>query len=158
MGALLAFEVARALRERSLPQPVHLFVSGRQSPRSPFARKPLHLLPDGPFLRECVRRYQGIPQAILNEPELVKLFLPVLRADMQAVETYEYERQKALTVPMTAFHGSDDNTSKPEEIQLWANETQSGFSYLELPGGHFFLQTARDQVLEIIRETLLPFG
>lgn len=158
MGALLAFELAQKLQERSLPQPVHLFVSGRQSPRTPLACEPMHLLPDGAFLRECVRRYQGIPQAVLNEPELVKLFLPVLRADMEAVETYKYQHRQPLTVPVTALHGSDDYTSKPEEIQLWANETQSGFSYLELPGGHFFLQTARDQVLEIIRKTLLSFG
>ena len=155
MGALLAFEVARTLREMGLEQPVHLFVSGRQGPQAPFTGEPLHLLPETDFLLECTRRYQGIPKAILDEPELVKMFLPILRADMQAVETYRYEKRDPLNIPITALHGKEDHSLKPEDIELWANETLSEFSCRKLPGSHFFLHSARDQVLEIIRNAVL---
>lgn len=156
MGALLAFEVARTLRERGLPEPVHLFVSGRQGPQALRTGEPLHLLPESVFLLECVRRYQGIPQAILDEPELVKIFLPILRADMQAVETYTYKTRDPLDVPITALHGKEDHSLKPQDIELWRNETFGEFSHHAVPGGHFFLHTARDQVLEIIRKAVLP--
>ena len=150
MGALLAFEVARELRNRALKQPAHLFVSGRQAPSTPFSGNPLYMLPDGAFLEECVRRYQGIPQAILNEPELMSLLLPVLRADMEMIENYRHKPQAPLHIPITALYGREDRTLKILDVQAWAQETSDRFSYAELPGGHFFLQTARSQVVEII--------
>src|SRR6202035_2395188 len=35
MGAMLSFELARELRRRGRPLPVHLFVSGRRAPQGP---------------------------------------------------------------------------------------------------------------------------
>ena len=89
MGALLAFEFARQLRHRGLAGPTQLFVSARRAPQLPRTDAPLHTLPEGPFIEMLRQRYNGIPAAILAEPELLQLFLPMLRADFKLIETYQ---------------------------------------------------------------------
>src|SRR5580700_5593509 len=46
MGALLAFETARCLRQRQGTQPVALFVSGHGAPQLPPFRAPIRNLPE----------------------------------------------------------------------------------------------------------------
>jgi len=149
MGAVLAFEAARQLRTRP---PLRLFVSGREAPHIEHPGTPLHLLPDPEFLAETVRRYDGIPPVILAEPDLVRLFLPILRADLKAIETYRYVGGPKLSCGITALHGMEDR-GKPEEIRAWITHTEADFDYLEIAGGHFFIQTAREQVLDVIRRS-----
>jgi medium-chain acyl-[acyl-carrier-protein] hydrolase len=152
MGTVLAFEAARQLRSRP---PLRLFVAGRGAPHIEHGETPLHRLPDAAFLAETVRRYDGIPPAILAEPDLVKLFTPILRADLKAIETYRYADGPRLSCGITALHGMEDR-GKPEEMRAWITHTDGQFDYREIPGGHFFIQTAREQVLDVIRRALLP--
>src|ERR1700693_6436107 len=49
MGALIAFELCRALSKTRRKTPNHLFVSGMCAPHMVQPRKPTHLLPDGEF-------------------------------------------------------------------------------------------------------------
>lgn len=155
MGALLAFETARMLRSREAAEPVHIFVSGRQAPHLPPTTPPIHGLPDAAFLSACLRRYQGIPAAILNEPELLRLFLGILRADFELIEKYQFNRDAPLPYPITALHGTGDATVTPGSVQAWSAHTSAQFVYTEMPGGHFFVQTARREVLDQVKKTLL---
>jgi medium-chain acyl-[acyl-carrier-protein] hydrolase len=157
MGTLVALETARELRRRSLRQPVHLFVSGRHAPDLSSGLPPLHRLPDEEFLRECVRIYQGIPQAVLNEPELVAIFLPALRADLEAVETYKYQEDPPLACPITALFGTGDSTSSPELVMGWARQTRKQFVYKAVPGAHLYLQSARSEILATLRQSLAGY-
>jgi len=152
MGTVLAFEVARQLRSNP---PLRLFVAGREAPHIEHGGTPLHRLPDAEFLAETVRRYDGIPPAILAEPDLVSLFTPILRADLTAIETYRYVDGPKLSCGITALHGKEDR-GRPEEMRAWSAHTEGQFEYGEIPGGHFFIQTAREQVLDVIRQALLP--
>src|SRR5690348_12875642 len=52
MGALLAYEVALALRADGRPPPRRLIVSGHRAPHLPPPRTPIHQLDDGAFLEE----------------------------------------------------------------------------------------------------------
>ena len=49
MGAIIAFEVARRLRDEHRLQPVRLFVSGRRAPQIPLQDPPTYNLPDEEF-------------------------------------------------------------------------------------------------------------
>jgi len=77
MGALIAFELARHLRRRAWPAPRHLFLSAARAPQRPPA-SPLHHLPEPALLSE-LRRLNGTPPEILQEPELLAVVLPLLR-------------------------------------------------------------------------------
>jgi medium-chain acyl-[acyl-carrier-protein] hydrolase len=150
MGALIAFEFARQLRRRGDPGPTHLFASARRAPQLPQRDAALHTLPDALFLEELRQRYNGIPAAILAEPELLKLFLPMLRADFKMIETYQYAAEAPLACPITALGGDQDGLATPEDLAAWRAQTHGAFNQMQLPGGHFYLQTALPQLLAAV--------
>jgi surfactin synthase thioesterase subunit len=154
MGALLAFELARELRRRAARGPVHLFVSARRAPHVPDPAAPFHHLADPEFLAELARRYNGIPAAVLADPELVRLFLRPLRADIQLLETYAHCAEPPLECPVSAFAATDDRVVAPEAVASWGDLSSGRFILRMIQGEHFFLTSARAEVLGAIREDL----
>lgn len=154
MGALVAFETARQLRRRGGRQPVHLFVSGRPAPHIFHRDQCIRTLPDAEFVREVAFRYNGIPDAIFREPELLRLITPLLRADIAMVETYHFAAEPALEVPISAFSGMEDPSVEFEEIESWREHTRAAFRLELIPGGHFFPQTNRGMLLASIMRDL----
>jgi surfactin synthase thioesterase subunit len=154
LGAVIAFELARKLLPTAM-SPVHLFLSARRAPHVPSRYSPCHQLPDDEFIETIVRRYNGIPPAVLAEPELMKLFVPVLRADFTLLETYEYVPQPPIDLPLTVFAGTDDQVVSTSEVAAWREMTRSAYDFRIVPGGHFFLQTAQVQILETISQQLV---
>ncbi len=154
MGAVLAYETARGLRRRGLPEPVHLHVSGRRAPTLPVTEPPLHPLPDDAFIAELNRRFGGLPAAILAEPDLLALFLPTLRADITLLERHSFHADPPLALPITAYGGQDDRQTPPESLDGWAALTTGPFAARLLPGGHFFLHENRDAFLRVFAAAL----
>jgi medium-chain acyl-[acyl-carrier-protein] hydrolase len=152
MGALVGFELARHLRRGGGPQPVHLFVSGRCSPQT--LKEPLAGdLPDSEF-REMLRRYNGTPAEVLENPELMELLLPVVRADFAVCRSYLYTSEPPFSFPVTAFGGLEDPGVSRECIEGWREHTTGPFVLRMLPGGHFFLNTPMRPLLEAISKEL----
>jgi medium-chain acyl-[acyl-carrier-protein] hydrolase len=153
MGALLAFEVAHRLRRQGL-LPLHLFVSGRRAPQLPDPDPALHALEEAAFVREIVRRYNGIPRVILEDAEMLQLFLPTLRADLEVIETYIHAGEEPLPCPITAFGGLDDGRARHADLEAWRAQTTRSFRSRQFPGDHFYLQSQRSALLAEIAETL----
>ena len=154
LGALLAFEVARELRRRGGPAPLHLFVSSRRGPRIPEAEAPIHELPDSLFVELMQRRYYAIPEEVLREPELMQLLLPTLRADFEMLETYHYADEQPLECPITATGGLEDPRVPLEALEAWAHETTGAFRLQRFRGGHFYFREAHGELTQLVRRTL----
>jgi len=154
LGARLSFELARSLRRQGKPQPAQLFVSACPAPQSPHER-PIHTLPKAAFLAELERR-NGIPEAVLAEPELLDLLLPLLRADLTVYETAVYSSEPPLELPITAFGGAEDPIVSREALQAWGEQTTGPFQTSFFAGGHFYLRTAEAQLLQAVEMALAP--
>ena len=102
MGATISFEVARELRRRGVMEPAHLFVAGRRAPQLPDSDPVTFNLPHDPFIAE-LRKLNGTPSELLEDPELLELYLPVIRADFELIQTYEYYEEEPLSCPITAY-------------------------------------------------------
>ena len=152
MGAIVAFEMARSLRRTpGAPMPEHLVLSGRRPPRLPSRHPDIAHLPDDAFVQAIDERYGGIPAEIVSQPEVLRLLLPCLKADVAAVEGHAWLDEEPLEVPITALCGLHDPTTLPEEAEAWSAETTGGFSLGLLPGNHFFVQSAEDAVIRTVR-------
>lgn len=158
LGALLAFETARALRRLGGRQPSHLVVSGRRGPRIPEPETPIHGLADALFVDEVQRRYDAIPQAVLAEPELMALLLPSLRADFEVLETYAYVQEPALECSISAAGGDADARATLDGLAAWRDETRGAFELRTFEGGHFFIAEGESPFLEWLRTGLLQEG
>lgn len=152
-GALIGFELARTLRARGRPGPVHLFASGRRAPDLPAPRPPTYQLPDDAFLDE-LRALDGLPAQILEHQELLSLLLPALRADVTMHDTYEFREQPPLAFPITAYGGLADPRVTRDELQAWSRHTTGPFVIRMFPGGHFYLQDDRPTVLRALSADL----
>lgn len=157
MGAVLAGEVARGLRDAGGPLPRHLFVSGRRPAHWPNPDPLMHTLPDDQFVAEIQRRYGGIPPEVAAHQELLELLLPCLRADIQALETHlPHSSRTPLECPISAFGGSNDPLTPREHLEGWREDTQGPFRVRVFPGDHFYLQPQGDAVLADVATTLAP--
>jgi medium-chain acyl-[acyl-carrier-protein] hydrolase len=155
MGSLLALDLAFNLRASGHPQPCYLFVSGRNATHMPIRQGELHRLPDADLLEALAIRYGGLPQEILETPELLELYLPILRADLTLLETHRYAPQLPLDCPIAAFAGADDRNVTPEGLAAWGDHTTAAFETRLFPGGHFYLTgPSRQALLQLIADRL----
>jgi medium-chain acyl-[acyl-carrier-protein] hydrolase len=150
LGALIAFELARRLRRQKVEPALALYVLARPAPHLPQSKPPLHRLNDEKFLAEVTRRYNGMSPIVLQDKELVKLFLPTLRADITALETYVYRNEEPLDSPIRAFGGNSDPTTKEADLQAWRRQTYGSFVLEILHGDHFFIRNNQQSVLNSI--------
>jgi medium-chain acyl-[acyl-carrier-protein] hydrolase len=156
MGAWIGFELTRQLRREKKNSPIYLFASGRRAPQIESHEPPKHNLPKSEFINE-LRYYNGTPELIIQEPELLEIFLPILRADFSILETYKYTRDDSLDCPITVFGGLQDRAVSYEDLTAWKEQTCNEFRVKMFPGDHFYLKGARGQILREIAEDLKIF-
>ena len=156
MGAVLASEIARTLAEREAIAPRHLFVSSRRPPHMPGSETKLHTLPDDEFIKEIDRRYGGVPSELVQSPDVLALLIPVLRADIAALETFRPTSASALPCPISAFGGAQDPLVPRNHLEAWRDQTDGPFRVRVFPGGHFYMNSHRDALLADISATLAP--
>jgi medium-chain acyl-[acyl-carrier-protein] hydrolase len=154
MGALISFETARVLRRLGAPPPDALILSGRRAPTVVDRDPPIHELPDAAFVEAICARYNGIPQLILDQPDMMRMFLPIIRSDLEAIETYAYRQEAALDIPFFVYGGRDDEQLLPGNIAGWKALTTAGFEPRLFAGGHFYLQDERDALIQALIEDL----
>ncbi len=151
-GALVAFALARQLRAQQLPEPIHLFLS---------SRKPVHL-PVTNFIHRCqdrqlIEELRGLgatPEPILQNSELMELFLSIFRADLTLNETYPYSEETPFNYPITVFGGRDDSSVSEEQLSQWAIHTSSDFQLKMFPGAHMFFVKQPQPLISEICKTL----
>jgi medium-chain acyl-[acyl-carrier-protein] hydrolase len=155
MGALLAYELARQLRGTGR-EPVYAFLSACPAPHRIAERRRLHCLSDRVLLAEIARQ-NGTPEAVLAEPELMALMLPIIRADLEMFETYEVETREPLRCDVLALCGEADPTVGEEEVRDWTAYAGGAFELERFPGEHFFIKSAEVLVLASVAGRLLEF-
>lgn len=153
MGAVIAFELIRSMRQNDLPLPRLLIVSACGAPHIPDPHAPIHALPDDEFLAE-LQKLNGVPSGLLEQPEAMQLLLPIVRADFEAIETYRAASQAPLEIPMIALGGSHDPRVSRERLEGWSTQTSAGFRAQTFDGDHFFIHTEKETILDLIQEGL----
>ncbi|MFC9326709.1 thioesterase II family protein [Kitasatospora sp. NPDC057015] len=154
MGSVVAFEVARRFEQGAANGPVRLFASARRAPSAP-RREQLHLGDDAALLAE-LERLGGTEREVLDDPEIMALALPVLRADYRAIETYQSPPDARVDCPLTVLVGDADPVTSPAEAADWAAHSTAGTDLRILPGGHFYLDAQLSRVAALVAGALLP--
>jgi len=153
MGAGIAFEMTRWLRQRNAPLPAALIVSGARAPQFR-----LNALggpdPTEEELLAQLRGLEGIPLEVSSKPELLRLAMRSLRADTMLYRRYIYSPGEPLPIPIFAYGGDADPNVHPEHLDAWRDQTRSTFIQRQFPGGHFYLLSPETRITEAIRADL----
>ncbi|WP_180929727.1 thioesterase II family protein [Streptomyces sp. AJS327] len=156
LGALIAYELAHALRDRFGLEADLLAVSARRAPHLAPSGPPVHHLPDAELVTAVERTYQGMPTAILEDPEILSVYLPVLRADLTVLETYRHRQRPRLRCPVTVFGARDDTTVAESELAAWSDLSAGPTTLRQRDdGGHFFPQSHRTWLTGHLSQDLL---
>jgi len=133
-GAIVAFEVARALRQESNP-PARLFLASQVAPHSAGESPPRDPSSD---LRDELRRRGLTSELILANDELLALLRPAIEADLRLIDSYTYLPAKPLAIPITAFVARADPLVSIDRVEAWSLETTATFALMELTANHLF--------------------
>ncbi|MEM6978907.1 MAG: thioesterase domain-containing protein [Planctomycetota bacterium] len=149
LGAAIAYCLADRLRQR------HVEVDGLivMAMRSPDLINPDHELvkqSDADFVVSMNEQYGGIPDAIMENTEAQRLFVPTLRSDMSLLnQFFDVQPRTELQIPIRALRGIDDTAISRECMLGWRSTTSGDFSLRSLPGDHFFPLAQLSRVLQL---------
>ncbi len=150
MGALIAYELTRRLTDTP---PVWLGASAWSPARGPERAEPRHLV-SADRLRDAIVGMGGTPRRALEDPDLWSHVEPLIRADLELVDTWKPDPQAPpLGVPLSVFGGAEDRGMTPERLAGWADHVEGGFAHHTLPGDHFyFTGRTADLVARIVKD------
>ncbi|OXZ26325.1 thioesterase, partial [Finegoldia magna] len=150
MGTKIVYELALRIKNSDYINPRGIIISGG---RAPLYKEPLpiyHLDDDG-FI-EGLRRYEGTPKEILDNNDLISIFLPTLRADFVIDEDYQDTKFEKLESPILGLMGDKDQEMTLDELIKWQDYTTKEFTYRYIDGKHMFVNTSPDSVIKEIKE------
>jgi surfactin synthase thioesterase subunit len=154
MGALVAIELAHALRASGRPTPLWVGASGCVAPQ----RRKLDLTwrdcPDETLVAE-LRSLGGTPPEVLGSPDLLELVLPTVRADFHLCGSYRSARRLPLDCPLLVLGGVRDPISRPHDnLSAWSQETKGPCRVELIDGGHFFIHENELSVVDLVISSL----
>jgi len=150
LGALVAYEATRLLANVEPEAVTRLVVSACLAPTS---TPPIKLsgIEDNDAFMQAVGALGGFPAEIADEPVLMRYALPILRADLQAIDTYHHVGGKRLNIPLLALGGDDDPFVPSERLAEWAQFTDGPFDSEVFAGDHFFIHRHADRVARLVK-------
>ena len=152
LGAILTYELTQLIRKNGLPQPDHVFFSGAGAPHLR-ERKNYHLLNDEEF-KDKVLKLGGTPQEFFDHPELMDIFVPLLKNDFKLVEAKSFLEITPLEDDITVLLGKKDDLTS-EQCEEWKKYTQGNCQLRYFEGGHFFINEEIKAITTMINNVYL---
>ena len=152
MGGILGNELIHKIQSQGANTPLLFVVTGCQAPQFRQRKIVLHQLDDTEFQHE-LQKLGGFPDAILQEQELMSFLLPILRADIKALEIYQYKQANRHSTPITLITGDQEELNE-DQILGWKEETTGRFQSYVFKGNHFFIYNQLEALTNQVRSSL----
>ena len=154
MGAVLALETCAELERRGIGVR-HLFASGHAGTRLVPTDRRLAVGPTASdeALVTSVDLLHPLSGTTLSDPEYRRMFLTVLRADLELLTTVTFQTGP-VRAPITVLMGEDDPLLRSHDTAGWQRLTLASCATHTLRGGHFYLDTQAAELVRIVCERL----
>lgn len=140
MGALLALEVGRLIRDATGRPPAALLVASIDAPEPSAADPPdLAALPDD-YWRPRMVELGALDPRTTGDPALMEMAMSMFRADLVVMSGYRHQRAQPLRCPVRVYAGTADRTVTGPGLARWRREGPADFQVSRLPGGHMFFR------------------
>ena len=153
LGALVAFEVCRRLRDQSAL--AHLIVSALAAPVLLPSQRVLELSrKTGREFADALVFFGGMPSELLAEPDLLDVLLPGVRADFVLAAQYRYQPDSPLAIGATVVTGDADPHIGQSQVEPWRTEFVRPPDIRWVPGGHFYFEDRPSLIIDVLRDVL----
>lgn len=152
MGGYLAVETARRLEHLGCLTVMHVIVGACASPdHVDFSRFGTLASADDATLLDVVKGW-GLPapKGLLASPAAVAVALHALRLDLALLSTYQAHDQARLATPISALRGTMDSDVQLQQCLDWFHYTTAWGGVRICEGGHLFLATHAETVVEAL--------
>jgi medium-chain acyl-[acyl-carrier-protein] hydrolase len=146
MGGVIAYALLKKIEQYSHYRAKFIIISATKSPSNYYGRRE-HLLTNK-ALKEKLIEHNATPKEILENSELMELILPIYRADLELIHTYNPLLLPKIKSKLYLFNSLEDMSK--ERIMKWSDYFEQEVGYYEFLGGHFFINSNRDWVISKI--------
>lgn len=153
LGSVVSFELLHLLKARNLPLPKRFFCGARRAPHAPPRIAPIHDYPLDKFKLE-LKSLNGTPDVVLENSDLMEIFVPILRTDFKAAYVYHRDPNVKLECEVSAFCGSRDDKVIVEDMVGWQDHFHKPMDFRVFDGGHFFMDDGKALVVGAICESV----
>lgn len=154
LGALIGFELARReLSESARSLLVSVGISSVLPPTQAnlTARVPISHLGDDEFVKS-LDLYSPLPDVVRNDTTALLFFLPIIRSDIEIMESYESSDVTNTGLPLVVFAGESDPIASPEKLAAWSDLGHLHKPVEVLPGDHFHVFANGPRILKSITD------
>ncbi|KGJ86793.1 thioesterase II family protein [Colwellia psychrerythraea] len=153
LGSRVAFELMSQLKMLNHPPPIHFIASGSRGPQYLSNNEPIYHLKDEEFINE-IRGLNGTPPAVLDNKELMDLFLPMLKADFEIADKYCYNKNETFNCPISVLGGEDDFDITYSKLSGWGEHFTHDAEIHMFVGNHFFIDSNKEGVLKKVNNII----
>lgn len=157
-GALIGMEIAFSEGARGNPA-AGFIISGCEAPEYALDRLQLRdedfsEVPDEGILEDLLH-FKLMPEDMVRDQNFQKYFLPIYRADLSMFSRYSCKPDRIFDCPALVVSGREDEMIHAEKIRGWSGRFSGPISYREYPGGHYFVNDAKNKSL--LRDEMTAF-
>lgn len=153
LGSKVALELMNKLRKLRYHLPIHFIASGSRGPFQHSISSPIFSLPRHKLIEE-LKRLNGTPDVILENDELLELFIPIIRADLELAYTYSFSEKLKFSCPISVLGGKNDDIAPPTSLTSWGDAFEAPATINILPGDHFFINSHKELFIEQVNNIL----
>lgn len=148
MGGLVVYRLTQLL-EREGIDPAAVVISAIQPPQT--KRQILTHLSNEAFVQH-IAEMGGIPKELLENKPMMDYFTPSLRADYQALESFQHTDKTIIQSPVYLLNGKQDKKCMEDADGwlTWANAIER----TDFDGGHMYINTHLEQFAEHMRHVI----
>ena len=85
---------------------------------------------------------------------LDNLILPILRADVEMLNTIDYIEEAPLDCSISSFGGLFDPRVSRADSEEWSKHTHGDFCLTMIPGKHLFINSHREQIIDLVNRDI----
>ena len=146
MGGWVAFEFVRVAESNGVDVG-QLTVSAAVAPCNAI-NKPPHPTDDEDILNH-LGALEGTSSDVFGNRDLMRLALPVIKADYHACDAYSRTEDCKINAPIQAIGGDQDPIVTLGDLYRWGKHTDS-VEVTMFDGGHFFLNEHIDDIADLL--------
>ncbi|KLV23604.1 thioesterase II family protein [Bacillus altitudinis] len=148
MGGLVVYRLTQLLEKEGI-DPAAVVISAIQPPQT--KRQILTHLSNEAFVQH-IAEMGGIPKELLENKPMMDYFTPSLRADYQALESFQHTDKTIIESPVYLLNGKQDKKCMEDADGwlTWANAIER----TDFEGGHMFINTHLEQFAEHMRHVI----
>lgn len=138
LGAQLAYQLAVRMEHEHLPTPLLVGMSG-WAPKGFFTPTEADIGRPEEELVGRIKRLGLLPAEICDNPEMLAMVIPALRADL-SVASQRVDHGAIVPCPLVSYGGKNDPLQEEQDaFESWIPRSPQYLGHREYPGGHFFI-------------------